>query len=119
MSPEAIQWLANGDRGLSSNTMFTRCLGVDAERWGPSYPLDPDDLTRCVKLIESVPEVLDNFHAKMSEAGPVWAALAARWDELVRLLDYELPGWRDGQRGNAPRTYDLMKACEKREPQPE
>lgn len=107
----AMQWLASGERGLSSNAIFTKMTGINTAkhpRDAGFYPLDPNDLTRCVKLLEAVPEFRPRIN-EMAEVSPEWAALVGRWDELVQTLDKEVPGWREGAHGSAPRTYALMK----------
>ena len=116
VSPEAIQWLANGQRGLSSEAMFTACLGVDARSQTGlgyySHPRDPDDLCRCVRLIEAVPDVCLVFREVMPLRSKAWAALIAKWDVLVGTLDREVPDWRTHHRGMAPETFRAMKECE-------
>lgn len=107
LSPNAVMWLASGRRGLSSETLFTFLTGVDAEGdHGHRYPLDPADLGRCRRLLEQCPE-LRSCLPRVCAAGPEWAALVQRWDELCALMDEESPEWRD-DRGSAPRTYALM-----------
>lgn len=108
LSMAASQWLASGERGISSNTMFTRLTGVNAiRRDSRGYPHDPDDLRRCRLLLEQVPELRDRV-SEMAEESPEWARLVARWDEVCALMDEETPKWRDRE-GTASRTYDRMK----------
>jgi len=108
LSTNAIAWLANGERGLSSNTLFTMTTGVDAEDGdGHNYPRDPADLRRCRLLLDQCPELVSCL-PRVAAAGPEWAALVARWDEVCALMNEESPEWRDG-RGSAPKTYKLMK----------
>lgn len=105
-----VKWLANGERGISSETIFTHITGVNALRrpWTASHPLDPDDFTRCVRLLEACPAISMRF-TEMASASPVWARLVEHWDELVSMLDEEVPGWRQSLRGSAPKTYERMK----------
>lgn len=107
LPPGAVDWLANGERGNSSEAIFARLTGlpIGGSRC-TSHPLDPADLRRCRLLLEAVPA----FRARLEEVAdvsPVWAALVARWDEVCSLMDEEAPDWRDGS-GGAPRTYALM-----------
>lgn len=100
-------WLAFGERGISSNTIVQHLTGADALRGSyGSYPRDPDDLTRCVRLLESCPSLVPEFH-RMREVSPVWAGLVDVWDELVATMNAEAPNWRN-HRGSAPRTYTRM-----------
>ena len=108
LSDNAILWLATGRRGLSSNTLFTFVTGFDAEGdHGHNYPHDPDDLSRCRKLLEQCPELVSCL-PRVAAAGAEWAALVPRWEELCALMDDEAPEWRLG-RGRGPKTYALMK----------
>lgn len=112
LSPEAIQWLALGDRGTSSNTIFSVITGQPCEEDGHGYPHDPADLIRCHRLLEQCPEIARVFHAPdspMLTISPEWAALVPAWNELCQLLDEECPGWRAGSTGSARKTYLRMK----------
>lgn len=107
LSPEAIKWLASGERGTSSETLFTFATGVDAlgDDRG-CWPLDPDDFRRCRLLVESCPEVAANM-GRVAEHGPTWKAIVERWDAICAVMDKESPEWRVA-RGSAPRTYELL-----------
>jgi hypothetical protein len=107
----AVQWLATGERGLSSEALFTRLSGLNAVRGDSdkaAYPRDPSDLRRCRLMLEAVPELDWNLpHAR--DLSPVWARLIDGWDELELTMDEETPNWRDPKRyASAPRTYALM-----------
>jgi hypothetical protein len=108
ISLEAVQWLAHGERGLSSETIFSHLTGVDAvgdgHRW---HPLDPGDLGRCRRLLDEVPELRAAF-PRMREVSPVWSRLVDAWDTLCDQMDSEAPQWRDGT-GHCRQTYDHMK----------
>lgn len=110
LSDNAIQWLASGSRGLSSETIFTAITGVrigDAD--DVNHPWDPDDFRRCRLLLEACPEIAAEL-PKMSIASRAWAALVPRWNDICTLMDEETPNWRTPSRfDTAPRTYALMK----------
>lgn len=108
LSSSAQAWLANGRRGISSNTMFTVMTGVDAlSDSSPSHPHDPDDLDCCLALLHAVPELRPKLPL-MAKASPAWAALIANWDQIeASHLDEVGLGWTKG--GSAPRTYELMR----------
>lgn len=112
LSPEAAAWLASGERGVSSNTIFEHLTGISATGdWGSGHPHDPADLRRCRLLLEQVPELRPLFQ-RMAEVSPTWAALVARWGELCATMDLECPDWRDtGWR--AEKTYQLMREIRK------
>jgi hypothetical protein len=106
----AVAWIADGDRGRSSETMFsaiTRVALLPAADY--ATPLDPSDLGRCRKLLEAVPE-LEHALDRMAEVGPGWARLVEAWPRLCSLMDDEVPQWRTGA-GSAPQTLDAMRAA--------
>jgi hypothetical protein len=109
ISEAANNWLSTGERGISSEAIFSHLTGVNVVGgWGKCPPSDPSDLVRCRKLLDAVPE----FRARLNEMAAVsdtWAALVNEWDSLCDLMDAEAPEWRDG-RGSCPRTYERMKA---------
>jgi hypothetical protein len=107
---QLVRWLANGERGGSSNAIVTYLAGIPASVWWSerAHPRDPDDLVRCLKLLWSVPELAPRL-PEMASASRQWAALIAIWPELCRTLDEEVPDWQTSQRWSAPRTYALMR----------
>lgn len=110
LSVKATNWLACGSRGISSNTMFTVLIGVDALGGSHgSHPLDPSDLDRCLRLLDSVPE-LRNRLPMMADVSPQWAALIDNWVEIEQTHLNEVGlGWSKG--GRAEKTYALMRAA--------
>lgn len=109
LSEKAVLWLANGRRGISSNTIFTHITGVDAmQRSSKSHPYDPDDFDRCLLLLDAVPEFREQLH-KMKSCSKKWAALVDNWTaiEVSHLSEVGL-GWTKAR--SAPETYKLMKS---------
>lgn len=98
-----MDWRNGRDTGLSSVAIWNHMLGIAPAGSGFAYPHDPDDLKRCVRLLEAFPEWRDRM-PEMAEHGPFWAALVEVWDEIVGLLAEECPG----PRGTAPRCYARM-----------
>lgn len=109
MPAAAAEWMRHGERGISSNSIFEAMTGVPAVgTWGHRPPSDPDDLRRCRLLLEAVPE----FAARIGEMaihGRGWERIAPIWPQLCATMDEEVPDWRDGGDGRAPRTYAMMK----------
>lgn len=97
------QWLDGGDTGLSSVTIWHVMTGRPfPSDWSfPSTPHDPDDLGRCLALLDTFPSWRDRL-AEVAETYPRWAPLVANWDELATLFAEESPT------GRAPRCYDRM-----------
>ena len=110
VSENLIQWLANGERGVSSKAIVHYVAGLDmGKNSRPDHPYDPDDLTRCIRLLERCPELVSGFREKMPKVSETWARLVENWDELVSMFDAEAPGWRDGANWSAPKTYEAMR----------
>jgi len=95
-------WLANGERGPSSDAMvhaFTgRSVGCRYTRPTDDYPCGPGSLHGCVRLLDQHPWARQ-FLGLVADLGPTWAALIDGWDELEQLLREETPT------GMCPRTY--------------
>lgn len=110
LSFNAVRWLAHGERGISSDTMFTVITGVDALKdWHKSHPYDPADFSRCRLLLEQVPELKPLFVDKMREVSKEWLELVRQWDNICQTMDEEAPKWRDGEGSYCPKTYELIK----------
>lgn len=83
-------WLNSDDTGASSLFMaYALCNNRHLMWYGrkaPSnnYPRDVDDLGRCIRLSEAVPEFGERI-AKMAYHGPHWAAVANNWAEWVTM----------------------------------
>lgn len=108
MTSNTTQWLASGQRGISSNTIFTFLTGINAlDNSRHSHPHDPDDLKRCRLLLEQCPQ-LKNIFDDMKKVSKEWGFLVSDWDELCKTMDEEAPDWRNGK-GSAPKTYGMMK----------
>lgn len=110
LSAAAQRWLASGERGISSNTMFTRLTGFNALKdWHPSPPADPADFRRCRLLLEQCPELVPLL-PNMAEESHEWAGLVREWDMICKVMDDEVPAWRAGKsRTPATNTYNLIK----------
>lgn len=114
LSMQATLWLASGERGLSSETIFQHLTGIKVMKghWESRYPItpsDPADLRRCRLLLEQVPELEPQFRERMASASKEWTALVREWDAICETMDKEAPEWRTkGQ--SAPKTYQAMKA---------
>lgn len=107
--PGLLEWLASGRRGVSSNSIVQHLTGIQTLRgWGIDIPHDPDDLDRCLALLERVPALRPQLPS-MASASPLWAALVARWDEIEasHLAEVGL-GWTKAK--SAPKTYRLMRS---------
>jgi len=110
LSENELKWINEGSHGASSAWMFRMFTGVNmmdrlAEHvcFSP-YPLDPDDLSRCVEMLDCVPE----FWKRLDELrgnNATWDALLGEWENLCLSLREELLE----DTGMAPRTYKRMR----------
>lgn len=104
LQQQVLEWFASGSVGSSSKCMAKYlALGTITDR---SHPYDPDDLDRCLQLLEAAPGLRQRLH-KMADVSPQWAALVSRWDEL-EACHLEEVGLRWSKASSAPKTFRLM-----------
>ena len=112
LEQRAQNWIINGQVGMSSKAIWSQMMGVDDKEDGFSWPSDPDDLNRCLLLLDLIPEWKPRM-GEMARHGKVWAALAKSWDEITTCFIAEVGlNWRNGR--SAPKTYELMKKAQGR-----
>lgn len=84
-TPET-RWLAGGDTGRSSQTIWAVMTGKLAPCIkGYDTPKDPSDFGRCVALLKLFPA----WRARLPEVAarhPEWAPLVDAWDDLSAML---------------------------------
>lgn len=98
-----MNWLLNGERGSSSETIVSKMEGVPIISWRKDvHPSDPSDFNRCVKLLECVPKYRKRLD-EMRTVSPVWNELVEHWSELEQMLLDAL------EEGIAPEMYKKMK----------
>lgn len=114
LSEDARRWLAVGEQGMSSCSIFWRLTGFKPDYLADdryySHPHDPGDLRRCMLLLDQVPEFKGRMR-EMAGCSPEWDALAEPWDDLCATLATEVPDWmKPSPSGQARKTYDKMQA---------
>ena len=102
-------WLAYGERGLSSNAIAFVALGHEPKGQLLKHPFDVADLRRCLILLEKVPECREAVGV-LAKASPQWAMLWGIWDALASNLREEI-GADLPAMGMAPKTYGMMRAA--------
>jgi hypothetical protein len=111
-----LDWLLGCDTGTSSMTILsvlgsspaaTRGAATKLGERGGDAPYDPDDLGRCIRLLDIFPAWRARL-GEVADAFPVWRPIAEAWTELEALYREEVPE----HRGSAPRLYKRM--CELR-----
>jgi hypothetical protein len=65
----ALQWLANGKTGLSSETILFTSLGIKHKQY---HPWDAGDRERCVELLRECPWAMEGFERLCHDCGQ-WA----------------------------------------------
>lgn len=107
MKDKVLAWFIYGETGISSEAMACAVSGMMPNPKGThfgNHPHDPDDLNRCIKFLDAVPEARDHLD-KVAVLSKTWAALVGNWSELEALLREEVPTGI----GRAPKTYARMK----------
>jgi hypothetical protein len=76
--------------GVSSSTMLGIAFGaVDVEGAWLDAPNDAEDLGRCIRLVERVPELLDNFK-HIGRRVPRFKGILENWAMLVAMHKQEI-----------------------------
>ena len=83
------QWLASGERGISSDTLFEKLSGRGLGSRYKSHPLDPNDFRRCYLLLKLIPEWKNDLD-KLREINYTWDQLVNNWDKLTEMLEEQL-----------------------------
>jgi hypothetical protein len=108
---KAIDWLDNGQVGLSSATMCAtffpqlkqhhklKDLYDYDDILEVHYPYDNGDFGRCLKLIESVPEIKSRL-GELKSLSKEWSNLVDNWTEIESLIHSD----KDA-------SYSLIKKC--------
>jgi hypothetical protein len=104
MKNKILRWLANGETGMSSETMAYTAIGIKTHK---SHPYDPADLNRCLVLVKKVPEIKKHF-GKIAKISKQWKAVIDNWTLLEMTFVTEV-GWNWSKSMAAPKTYELMK----------
>jgi|CXWL01.1.fsa_nt_gi hypothetical protein len=105
---EFAAWLRNGEVGISSKAIGCWILfGELDDRHGKfCYPYDPDDLNRCIKLLNRVPYLRERF-VMMAAVCPAWARLVENWDAIEKCFLEEVGiNWCVSHGGK--KTYKMM-----------
>ncbi len=104
-----LEWLANGQTGMSSEAMAFTAVGVERESYPTWPPSDPADFNRCMLMLERLPFVRDHFGA-IASLSPEWRGVIKNWDDIERSFLAEVGrNWSRGKR--AQRTYSVIKSA--------
>lgn len=94
MQKNAEWWLAHGERGVSSETMFSylnpKNINLRIGR-SESHPHDPADFKRCYLLLKAVPQWRKPAYLnKMKAVSKEWSGLVDNWGKLEVMLEEQL-----------------------------
>jgi len=104
----AAAWAKNGQVGMSSRAIYSHMSGA-LDRNGFRHPLDPDDLNRCLLLLDLIPEWRERM-PEMAMHSREWAALVSDWEGLRQtFLDEVGLDWSKGKDRRATITSDIMR----------
>lgn len=104
---KVIAWFSGGDTGMSSKALAAH---MTTGKCDGSYPSDPADLGRCLRLLEMFSEWKPRI-GEMAKYGGVWRAYADRWEDMAQSMRDEVGiDWSKGR--SAEKTYDLMRRIE-------
>lgn len=104
-------WAVNGEHGMSSECMFNQLSkGIQVRRMPSAYstsPSDPDDFSRCYKLLQAVPQWKAKLH-EMKSVSEVWSKLVDNWDKLTEMYEENVKtDWKQYKRIG---MYEFMKS---------
>lgn len=108
--PGAVQvWLAEGDRGMSSNAMCKAIWSGVPESAEHHHPLDVDDLSRCIAMIDAT-QPGDRIQ-RAATISPEWAEIMAVWDHLRSTFKRESAEMTKGSRKSFVETAELLQTA--------
>lgn len=116
--PGAVQhWLAEGERGMSSDAMCKAIWGGVPAGAGDHHPRDVGDLSRCIAMVDATqPGDRIQLAATIS---PVWAEIVAVWEELRATFGREAAERAGASPKVFAETADLLRTVlERRYPEP-
>jgi hypothetical protein len=81
---KAMFWLNNGHVGMSSKTMWNFFMGN--KDYPINHPHDPDDFSRCYKLLKAVPE-WEIRVPELASLSKEWKNLSQNWQKLAEMYE--------------------------------
>lgn len=81
---KAMWWIANGEVGMSSKTMWFCLMGKNNDE--VRHPYDPADFSRCYKLLQAVPEWKKHLN-RLKYLSEPWSNLVDNWDKLTEMYE--------------------------------
>lgn len=101
-------WIQHGERGISSETIVEVLTGRKLVKYYKSHPHDPDDFSRCYKLLKMIPELKDSLPLMKSQS-KAWSNLVDNWDRLTEMYEENVrTQWKNAKQIG---MYELMQEC--------
>ena len=100
MRAEVLEWLDNGDTGVSSKGFAMAAVGVRREHL--DFPSDPSDFNRCAKMIEACPSIKNLEVVK--EIEPSLAPFIDNWNVMA---DFRKKAMAE-KKTNNPELHDYI-----------
>lgn len=113
LSHDARRWLAVGEQGLSSSSIFWRLTGFKPDylrdKSGYPHPHDVGDLRRCLLLLNEVPEFAGRI-GEMAGCSAEWDRLVANWGVLVDQFMSEIGDLMRPKQNTLYETHALLRS---------
>ena len=105
-----LQWLATGEKGISSEAIAFKMAGVVPGRSWSTHPYDPSDFKQCLKLVNFIPEIRSRLD-EMRSISREWNAIIEHWKEIEECFMGEVAEWLTAEHSDkrAHKTYELMR----------
>ena len=101
-------WIQHGQRGISSETIVEVLTGRKLVKYYKSHPHDPDDFSRCYKLLKMIPELRAALPLMRSQS-KAWSNLVDNWDTLTGMYEENVrTQWKNAKQIG---MYELMQKC--------
>lgn len=105
MRKEVLEWLDNGDTGVSSKGFAMAAVGVRKKY--VEYPRDPGDFQRCSKMIEACPSI--NNLEMVKDIDPSLAPFIDNWNVMVDFRKNAM----ERKQTKMPEMYEYIKSLER------
>lgn len=85
-----MEWIIKGEVGISSKTIWSVMMGIEkvkqaCDGWNYDVPHDPDDFSRCWKLLVAFPEWKPRLN-EVAKVFPKWTGFIREWDKLCDMV---------------------------------
>ena len=105
LNEQILEWIGKGDFCPSSLVMAVAVTGAGCRI--KNYPAVPQEFTRCLRLLDEIPETRQHMD-RVAKISKPWRKLVHRWGQIEKTVRDEVGiDWSKGI--SAPRTYLLMK----------